>query len=106
MNLISQFEICNFTKDFNSLDFGANKFFCDYNRDSLKGLHDSDDEKSKAKVNQKLHLHRDLCRNLLFVILPYLKCHEINSLVKSCKRIKDKLSSDSYLKVIMVDAYI
>ena len=38
----------------------------------------------KARPGQKLFLHRDICKNLLFVMLPYLKCDEVIRLLSTC----------------------
>ena len=59
----------------------------------------------KAKPGQKLLLHRDICKNLLFVMLPYLKCYEVSRLLATCKSINHKLNQDPYLKVVLIEAY-
>lgn len=57
------------------------------------------EERSRARSDQILHLH-DLSKNVLYVILTYLKCHELYSLLKSNGKLYKKLTGDPYLQQI------
>jgi hypothetical protein len=63
----------------------------------------NDDEKSKARDGQKTHIV-DLNKNVLFIVLAYVKSNEIFSLVKSSKRIYKKITVDSYFHTITSEA--
>jgi hypothetical protein len=62
-----------------------------------------DNEKSKARDGQKTHID-DLNKNVLFIVMTYLKSNEIFSLVKSSKRINKKITADSYFSTITSDS--
>lgn len=59
-----------------------------------------------AKQGQVLHLHKNLSKNVLLVILPYLHSNEGIRLILSNKNLYSKLTSDPYFFVVMNEAYM
>lgn len=61
-------------------------------------------DRSKAKPGQRI-LITNLNKNVLFVVLTYLKCDEIYALLKSSEKIHRKISADPFFKQVASDAF-
>ena len=62
------------------------------------------DSLSSAKPGQELLIHR-LSKNVLFVVLQYLKCDELYSFVLTCAKLYNKITIDPFFKHVATDAY-
>jgi len=62
-----------------------------------------DDEKSRAKEGQKIHIV-DLNKNVMFLVFAYLNTHEIFRLIKSSKRISLRIKADPYFNSVASEA--
>ena len=80
--------------DANKLEFLNCDFFSSLTQNAGKGLTDS---KSKARPGQELLVHK-LSKNVLFVVLTYLKCDELFSFILTCGKIYNKIVVDPYFK--------
>ena len=54
-----------------------------------------DQERSRAKKGQITHIG-DLNKNVLYIVLAYMKPNEIFSLLKSSKKINEKIKHDPF----------
>ena len=68
-----------------------------------KARKERDDWKSKARAGQKIFIN-DLNKNVLFVILAYLKCEEIHAFLKSNRRVYVKLIKDPFFNHVAAEA--
>lgn len=70
------------------LDFLNNNFFATLNCCSTNS---SQNEKSKAKPGQQLLVHK-LNKNLLFVLISYLKCSELFSFILTTGKLYHRMT--------------
>lgn len=87
------------TFNFSELNFNTN--FQPMQRKALYS-----DEKQRYQPDQKLFLDRHLNKNVLMVMLPYLRSNESISLILTSKQIYSKLTSDPYFFQIMNESYL